>query len=153
MAGRALRRAPGRPPQALEAVADRPQGAQRLRRLHPRPRGDAQGHAHQACALDAGRLQRPETRPPDADPRPARPPAGHEGSTDAGPTYVAGRKAAEGTLWSAQADTYARGLKVREPLDAVWVGLLNPALGRPQRSEESTYDLKSLIRISYHSFC
>src|SRR3546814_3183399 len=42
MAGRALRRAPGRPPQALEAVADRPQGAQRLRRLHPRARGDAQ---------------------------------------------------------------------------------------------------------------
>src|SRR3546814_2689003 len=82
-----------RPPQALEAVADRPQGAQRLRRLHPRPRGDAQGHAHQACALDAGRLQRPEARPPDADPRPARPPAGHEGSTDAGPTSVAGRKA------------------------------------------------------------
>src|SRR3546814_9421245 len=97
MAGRALRRAPGRPPQALEAVADRPQGAQRLRRLHPRPRGDAQGHAHETCTVDAGRLQRPETRPPDADPRPARPPAGHEGSTDAGPTYVAGRKAAEGT--------------------------------------------------------
>src|SRR3546814_16353615 len=69
--------------------------------------------------------------PPDAYPRHAGPTAGHEGSTDAGPTSVAGRKAAEGTLWSAQADTSVRGLKVRAPLDAGWVGLINPALGRP----------------------
>src|SRR3546814_5266271 len=100
--------------------------------------------------------------PPDAYPRPAGPPAGHEGSTDAGPTSVAGRKAAEGTLWSAQADTSVRGLKVRAPLDAGWVGLINPALGRPHagwvdganpRSEEHTSELQSLMRISYAVFC
>ena len=32
--------------QALEAVADRRRGARAVRRLHPRPRGDAEGHAH-----------------------------------------------------------------------------------------------------------
>jgi molybdenum cofactor biosynthesis protein B len=40
-------------------------------------RGDAARHAHRSGAVDAGRFQRPEARAADADPRPARPPAGH----------------------------------------------------------------------------
>ena len=45
-AGRALRRAARRSAEALEAVADRPGGADEIRRLHRGPRGDAEGDAH-----------------------------------------------------------------------------------------------------------
>ena len=70
-AGATLRRTPQGSAQALEALADRRRSAQALRGLHPRARGDAQGHAHATRAVDAGRFQRPEPRPADADPRPA----------------------------------------------------------------------------------
>ena len=36
----------------------------------------------EARAVDAGGFQRPEARPPDPDPRPARPPARHHGAAD-----------------------------------------------------------------------
>ncbi len=67
-AGATLRRAAAGSAQALEAVADRCRGAQALRRLHPRARGNAQGHTYEACTLDAGRLQRPEARSSRSDP-------------------------------------------------------------------------------------
>ena len=45
--------------EALEAVADRYQGARPLRRLHRGAREDADGDAHRLRAVDPGRLQRP----------------------------------------------------------------------------------------------
>ena len=65
-AGATVREPAQQSDEALEAVADRYQGAPALRRLHPGARADARGHAHRVCAVDAGRFQRPAARAPDA---------------------------------------------------------------------------------------
>jgi polyphosphate kinase 2 (PPK2 family) len=45
------------PPEALEAVADRPRSAREISGLHPGAGGDAESDPHQVCALDPGQLQ------------------------------------------------------------------------------------------------
>ena len=49
----------GGPAEELEAVADRPRGAEEISRLHQGARGDAEGDAQGQDALGPGRFQRP----------------------------------------------------------------------------------------------
>jgi polyphosphate kinase 2 len=88
--------------------------ARALRRLHARARGDARGHAHRQRAVDAGRLQRPEARPADADPRPARPDPGSQGRGTARRAAPVAASAERRTLQGAAAAQAVRNLTDRE---------------------------------------
>src|SRR5690606_8895304 len=118
--GGTLPGAPARSAEALEAVAGGPGGAHALRRLHPGARGDAQGHPHPACAVDAGGFQRPAPGPADPAARPARPPARHpRARAGARPAGAAGQAAA-GNLWPVASAATPRALS--GPTDGRWPG-------------------------------
>ena len=97
------------PDEALEAVADRCQGARPLRRLHRGARDDAVGDAHRFRAVDAGRFQRPAARPADVAARLARPGARHRIAARGHSVAAARSRAAEGALRRAQADRELSG--------------------------------------------
>ena len=93
--------------QALEALADRPGGAREVRRVRQGARRDVRSHAHEKRAVDPGGLQRPEARPAEPDPPPARPPAGHavrRPSRSNSRGWAASRCARSATRWSSRSN-------------------------------------------------
>src|SRR5690606_24882782 len=61
-------------------------------------RSHAAGNPYPTCAVDAGGFQRPEARPADLDPRPARSPAGHACRRTAGGAAAAEGQVEEGKI-------------------------------------------------------
>src|SRR3954454_4703058 len=103
-AGGALREPAQEPDEALEAVADRYQGARPLRRLHGRQGAHAGEDAYRLRPVDPDRLQRPAGRTAHAAARPARPDPGHGASARRDPLAAAAARAFERAIYGARPD-------------------------------------------------
>jgi hypothetical protein len=77
--------------------------------LYRGARAHAGGDPHALGAVDAGRLQRPECRPPDPAARPARPPARHQAALSGDAMARSAPRAAQGAVRRPEADPQHAG--------------------------------------------